>query len=130
MYDVAGPQVLAGAAFSALLVYVVFTLVVALLEALVLRLGGWGTYRRSYLAALAANAVTTLIGAISLIFVYNLTAGLLLIDLAVSVLVEAWVLYLFQRESFSPNLVNSLRANMASYIFIVLPLYAWITLGG
>ena len=129
MYDVAGPQVLVGAAFSALLVYVVFTLVVALLEALVLRMGGWGTYRRAYVAALAANAVTTLIGVISLFFVSEVTAGLLLIDLAVSVLVEAGVLHLFKRESFSFNLVNSLRANMASYIFIILPLYAWLILG-
>jgi len=126
MYDVAGPQLLAEVAFSALVVYIGFTLVVALLEALVLRLSGWNAFRRSLISALAANAVTTLIGAISLYFVYEPTAALLLIDLVVSVVVEAGVLLLFKRESGFPSiLVHSLRANMASYIFIILPLFAW-----
>jgi len=130
MYDVAGPQLLVGVAFSALVLYVGFTLVVSLLEALVLRVGGWGTYRRSFTAALAANAVTTLIGAVSLYFVYEPTAPVLLIDLAVSVVVEAGVLMLFKKDGFAPNLVQSLRANMASYIFIVLPLFAWYVYAG
>ena len=129
-FDVAGPGLLVAAAGVSLLVLCIIILIVVGLESLVLWRLRWGPYKRALLAAFVMNLATSILGVAVVPFTLQLRFWGLLIDFAVSVLVEGGILMLFKRGAARENLVAALAANSASYVLIMLPLYLFYGLLG
>lgn len=120
VFDVAGPGVILFVAGMGLLALCILTALIVVAEAAVLFFLKWGTFKRSLLASLVMNLVTTLIGG-GLIFLFSNVYLALLVSFALSVLIEGGVLLLFNRETVHKNWIAALAANAASYLLILLP---------
>ena len=120
--DVAGPGLLV-AAGGGLLALCFVTAIIIGLESLVLWRLGWGTFKRSLLAGFVMNLATSILGIGVVPFTLQLGIWGLLIDLALSVLVEGGILMLFKRGATRANWLAALAANGASYLLVILPVY-------
>jgi hypothetical protein len=119
-YDVAVPYLAYG------IVLAVLTVIIALVEALVLNSKKWGSFGRCLGAALLMNAVSTLFG--FLLIAYTGWARPLIwlpVSFGLSVLIEAGILMLLKRRERRQNWDASLKANLASYGFVILPCVIW-----
>ena len=122
-FDIAGPQALYASLGLGLVALIIGTLIIVFIEAAVLKLLKWGTFRRSLLAAFTMNLVTTLIGLCGLSFLFLTTAPVLIVEFLLSVLVEGGILVLFKRGAARENWLAALLANLASYLLVILPVY-------
>ena len=104
------------------------TLIVILLESLVLWRLGWGLFKRALLAAFVMNIATSVLGVAVVPFTLQLRFWGLLIDFALSVLVEGGVLMFFKRGAARENWIAALAANSLSYLLVMLPLYLFFGL--
>ncbi|MBI3175804.1 MAG: hypothetical protein HYZ25_18940 [Chloroflexi bacterium] len=120
VFDVAGPGVVLLVVGMGLLALCILTALIVVAEAAVLFFLKWGTFKRSLLASLVMNLVTTLIGG-GLMFLLSNTYLGLLVDFLLSVLIEGGVLLLFNRETVRKNWIAALAANAVSYLLILLP---------
>ena len=120
VFDVAGPGVVFFVFGMGLLALCILTALIVAVEAAVLFFLKWGTFKRSLLAALVMNLVTTLIGGGMIFLLSNIYLGLL-VDFLLSVLIEGGVLMLFNRETVRKNWIAALAANAVSYLLILLP---------
>jgi len=120
VFDVAGPGVVLLVVGMGLLALCILTVLIVVAEAAVLFFLKWGTFKRSLLASLVMNLVTTLIGG-GLMFLLSNTYLGLLVDFLLSVLIEGGVLLLFNRETVRKNWIAALAANAVSYLLILLP---------
>jgi hypothetical protein len=113
--DVAGPGLLAvlGAGLG---LAVLLLAVVVLVESVVLRLIGWGTFWRSLLASLLMNVASTILGLffISLSFIHPVIW--LSLAFLLSVLVEGGVLLLMDRSKARLGFLAALVANVITYL--------------
>jgi len=121
--DVAAPPVASSTGAPAVLLLVPIVVV----EALALYLLKWGGLGRSAIAALAMNIVSTLVGLPLLAVVANAqesdrTTTILLLLLPawlLSTLIEAGVMWAFQRPAFRRTLGIAALANVASYVLLL-----------
>lgn len=122
-YDAAGPLVAVG---LGCILLIILTLIISTLESIVMFLLKWGRFGRSLWAALLMNITSTIFGLVALAFSDVLIGdsnNLLAIAFVLSVLIEGGVLMLMKRGAARQNWIMSLIANLASYIFIILPLF-------
>ena len=92
--------------------------IIVVVETIILRLLGWGTFRRSFVDALMMNLVTTLIGAVGL-FVMPILVVLLPAALVLSILIEGLILMRRRKEHSSRKIwLTSIVANIASYALV------------
>jgi hypothetical protein len=126
LYDVAGPGVLVAAAVFSVGALIVLTLIISIIESIVMLLLKWDKFGRSLWASLLMNVTSTIFGgaliALGVLggsYIWLVTAFLL------SVLIEGGVLMLMKRGAARQNWTVSLIANIASYIFILLP-FVWL----
>ena len=130
-YDVAAPWLvglLVGAGGCTL---TVLTLIISTLESLVMVLLKWGRFGRSLWASLLMNITSGIVGMVFGIVVLTSPDDssirhwytLLAVAFVLSVPIEGGVLMLMKRGAARQNWVVSLSANLASYIFIILPLF-------
>ena len=104
---------------SAFVAYLVGAFVIiVMVETIILRLLGWGTFRRSFVDALLMNLVTTLIGAVGLFVLPELVA-LLPAALVLSILIEGLILMRRRKEHSSGKIwLTSIVANIVSYALV------------
>ena len=116
------PRASESSAFVAYLIGVFVIIVV--IETIILRLLGWGDFRRSFVDALIMNLVTTLLGALGLFIVPDLVF-LLPAALVLSILIEGLILMRRHKEhSLRKIWLTSIVANVVSYILVFfLPLF-------
>ena len=122
-YDAAGPLVMVGLSCSLL---IILTLIISTLESVVMFLLKWGRFSRSLWASLLMNIASTMFGLVALAFLDVLIGDsnlVLAIAFVLSVLIESGVLMLMKRGAARQNWIVSLTANLASYLFIILPLF-------
>jgi len=122
-YDAAGPLVMVGLSCSLL---IILTLIISTLESVVMFLLKWGRFSRSLWASLLMNIASTMFGLVALAFLDVLIGDsnlVLAIAFLLSVLIEGGVLMLMKRGATRQNWIASLTANLASYLFIILPLF-------
>jgi hypothetical protein len=122
-YDAAGPLVMVGLSCSLL---IILTLIISTLESVVMFLLKWGRFSRSLWASLLMNIASTMFGLVALAFLDVLIGDsnlVLAIAFVLSVLIEGGVLMLMKRGATRQNWIASLTANLASYLFIILPLF-------
>jgi hypothetical protein len=120
--DVAGPPVAAAAGVDVL----VLVIPVLLVEAALLFFLKWGSLRDSFLASLAMNFISTVVG----FLLIGLNPGLwqdLLVGLVLSVALEGGVMLLFRKASPRQTWLAALVANLVSYLGLAL--VAWVTGG-
>ena len=122
LFDVGGPALLVVAG-GGLLALIMAKAIITALESLVLWLLHWGTFKRALLAAFVMNLATTILGVGIVLFTVTLSYGGLLIDWALSILVEGGILMLFKSGAVRDNWLAALAANTASYLLVILPLY-------
>jgi hypothetical protein len=119
-YDVATPYLAFG------IVLAVLTLVIGFVEALVLHAKQWGSFGRSLGAALLMNAVSTLFGFLLIAYISWAKPYIWLpVSFGLSVLIEAGILLLLKRQARRQNWDASLKANLASYVLVILPCIIW-----
>ena len=116
------PRAAESSAFVAYLVGAFVIIVVV--ETIILRLLGLGTFQRSFVDALLMNLVTTLIGAVGL-FVMPILVALLPAALVLSILIEGLILMRRRKEhSLRKIWLTSIVANIVSYALVFfLPLF-------
>lgn len=122
-YDAAGPLVMVGLSCSLL---IILTLIISTLESVVMFLLKWGRFSRSLWASLLMNIASTMFGLVALAFLDVLIGDsnlVLAIAFVLSVLIEGGALMLMKRGATRQNWIASLTANLASYLFIILPLF-------
>ncbi len=121
--DVAGPGLLAVLGAGIGLAVVLFVVVV-LVEAAVLRLVRWGSFRRSLLASLLMNIASVIVGLffISLSFIHPVVW--LLLAFGLSILIEGGVLVLMDRARAGRGVLAALIANLVTYLPLA-GLLAW-----
>jgi hypothetical protein len=129
-FDIAGPGVVVAAVGGGLLVLCIATGFIIGLESLVLWRLRWGGFKRALLAGFMMNIATTILGIGVVPFTLSLGLAGLLIDFALSILVEGGILMLFKRGVVCENWVAALVSNIASYILVILPLYLFFGLLG
>lgn len=128
-YDVAGPGVLLAAAVFSFGALIVLTLIISIIEAVVMLLLKWGKFGRSLWASLLMNVTSTIFGGV--LIALGLFGGSyiwLAVAFVLSVLIEGGVLMLMKRDAARQNWIASLIANVASYLFIILPIILLTTL--
>lgn len=101
---------------------------VILVEAVILKLMRWGTFRISLHTSVIMNILSTLVG---IIYFCKIAGGMpgiieILISGIVSVAIEAGVLWLIDKNPIGRVMVTALSANLVSYTGIVI-LYTIIT---
>lgn len=121
--DVAGPEFLFALAGIGIFVFCAVTVGVIFIESLVLWKLKWGTFKRALLAAFVMNLATTILGIGVVPFSSQLGYWGLLIDFALSILLEGLILMLFKRGATRENWIAALTANTASYLLVILPLF-------
>ena len=122
-YDVAGPGVLLAAAIFSFGALIVLTLIISIVEAVVMLLLKWGKFGRSLWASLLMNVTSTIFGGMFVALGWlNGSYIWLAPAFVLSVLIEGGVLMLMKRGAARQNWIASLLANVASYLFIILPI--------
>lgn len=122
-FDIAGPQALFASLGLGAVALIFGTLIIVFIEAAVLKLLKWGTFKRGLLAAFTMNLVTTLIGFCGIALLLVTSAPVLIVEFLLSVLIEGGILMLFKRGAARGNWLAALLANLASYLLIILPAY-------
>jgi len=123
-YDVAGPGVLFAAAAFSFGALIVLTLIISIVEIIVMLLLKWGRFGRSLWASLLMNVTSTIFGGV--LIALGLFGGSyvwLAVAFVLSVLIEGSVLILMKRGAARQNWIASLIANVASYLFIIMPIF-------
>jgi hypothetical protein len=122
-YDVAGPGVLLAIAAFSVGALIVLTFVISVVEAIVMLFLKWDKFGRSLWASLLMNVTSTIFGGV--LVALGLLSGSyiwLAVAFVLSVLIEGGVLMLMKRGAARQNWIASLIANVASYLFIILPI--------
>jgi hypothetical protein len=128
-YDVAGPGALLALAVFGIGALIVLTLIISLLEAIVLLLLKWGRFGRSLWASLLMNVTSTIFGGVlTAMGTLGYSYVWLAVAFVLSVLIEGGVLMLMKRGAARQNWIASLVTNVASYLFIILPIVLLSTL--
>jgi len=127
VFDVAGPEFLVVIGVSLLLGGAVFMVLVTLVEASMMALVKWDTFRRCLWPSFLMNFATTLLGVILLLggYFWQLTLGFMFVGFVVSVTLEWGILMFFKRNTWLRTLTAALVANFISYIFLTG--YAWFS---
>ena len=117
----------AGGAFIAWGIVLAFlTSIISVVESLVLRSQEWDKYGRCLWAAFMMNVASTVLGSVLVILTGWARPYIWLpVSFVLSVLVEGGVLMLMKREAARENWKVSLKANLVSYLFIILPCVIW-----
>lgn len=122
-YDVGAPWVLiAAVAIFGVGAAIVLTLIISVVESIVMLLLKWDRFGRSLWASLLMNVTSTIFGGV--LVALGLFGGSfiwLAAAFVLSVLIEGGVLMLMKRGAARQNWIVSLIANLASYLFIILP---------
>ncbi|MHB8778581.1 MAG: hypothetical protein ACYC6R_12605 [Anaerolineales bacterium] len=122
-YDVGAPWVLiAAVAIFGVGAAIILTLIISVLESIVMLLLKWGKFGRSLWASLLMNVTSTIFGGV--LIALGLFGGSfvwLAAAFVLSVLIEGCILMLMKRGAARQNWIVSLIANLASYLFIILP---------
>ena len=125
-FDVAGPGVLVAVAVYGLGALIAITLVISLIESVVLYLLKWARFGRSLWASVLMNATSSIVGSILIVIgLYQTSFVWFVAAFILSVVIEAGVLVLMKRGSARQNWTVALVANLASYLFIILPYALW-----
>lgn len=112
-------------AFGGIILGLAILMFIVLVEAVVMLLTGWGTFGRSFLDALIANAVSTLVG---LVLAAVFAGGKLLwLALLLSFALEGGILILLRRHSAGKTWLVALYANVVSYALMYVG--AWLLNG-
>ena len=122
-YDVVGPGVLLAIAAFSVGALIVLTLIISVVEAIVMLLLKWDKFGRSLWASLLMNVTSTIFGGV--LIALGLLGGSyiwLAVAFLLSVLIEGGVLMLMKSGAARQNWIVSLTANVASYLFIILPI--------
>lgn len=121
-YDVAAPWALIAAAVFSLGALIILILIISVLESIVMLLLKWDKFGRGLWASLLMNVTSTIFGGV--LIALGLFGGSfiwLAAAFTLSVLIEGGVLMLMKRGAARQNWIVSLIANLASYLFIILP---------
>jgi hypothetical protein len=115
-WDVIGPGIGALLGLSAAAICLL-TVLVTVVEAIVLRLMRWSTFRRSLMASFVMNAASAIIGVllVSTVLMGGSTAWVFM-AFALSMLVEGGVLTLINRGETRRNWQAALTANLVTYL--------------
>jgi hypothetical protein len=107
--------------------------IIILIEATVLRLLRWASWKITFLHAFAANLITALIGTVLLLFLRVISPAFAIADLLPVLFIGAFLLtvileavglkVLRQSAPFARVTLNSLVANIFSYIFLGTMIY-------
>ena len=106
-----------------LIALILLTFLVALVEGVVLTLFKWNNFRRSLLAALIANVVSSMAGGVLLIFLQEFPFPWIIVALFLSIAIEGAILIKIQPGSSRRTWPICLVANLASYLLLILPAY-------
>jgi hypothetical protein len=123
LLDVATPGMVILTLGLGLIALILLTLLVALVEGVVLTLFKWNNFRRSLLASLIANVVSSLAGGVLLIFLQEFPVNWMFIALLLSIAIEGAILVKIQPGSSRRTWPLCLLANLASYLLLILPAY-------
>jgi hypothetical protein len=123
LLDVASPGLILLIAGGGVLLLIIVNFVIVLLEGLLLWGMKFGTFKRSLTASFLMNLVSTSIGFKVFLFNPNLGYMGLLIDFALSILIEGAILYLFSPGQGWKTWIRAFFVNLASYVFIILPVF-------
>jgi hypothetical protein len=123
LFDVAGPGTIALLAGGSILALCIFTILIALVEAVALTLLRWGAFKRSGLVALVMNIVSSIVGGTLLVLMPTQSLLWIILSFVLSVLIEGGILMLFKRGAARQNWTAALVANLASYIILIAPAY-------
>jgi hypothetical protein len=107
--------------------------IIILIEATVLRLLRWASWKIAFLHAFAVNLVTALIGTVLLLFFRVISPAFAIVDLLPVLFIGAFLLtvileavglkVLRQSAPFARVTLNSLVANVFSYVFLATMIY-------
>lgn len=123
LFDIALPGVTLGAAALGALALVVIFILIVFLEMVVLQLIGWGNLRESFRSAFWMNLASTIAGFLLLALVNRLAIIGLFLSWALSVLVEALVLFRLSEKGTRFICFAALSTNLASYLLLILPAF-------
>ncbi len=127
-FDIASPGLLAATAGIGLLILCGSNVMIIGIESIVLWRLKWGSFKRAALGAIVMNIATSVIGIGIVPFTMQLYFWGLLIDFALSILIEGGILLLFKRDNKRATWLAALAANSASYLLVILPLYLFFGL--
>ncbi len=116
----AAPFLLILLGFLALLV---IDVIIAIIEGTALTLLKWNPFRACLTVALIMNLIAGLINGILLVLLQHTPLIWLPLSFAISLLVDAFILTYFKRQSLSRNSLYALLVNLASYALLILPAY-------
>ncbi len=116
----AAPYLLIIFGFLALLVVDV---IIAIIEGTALTLLKWNPFRACLTVALVMNLIAGLINGVLLILLQHTPIVWLPVSFGISLLVDAFILTYFKRQSLRQNSLYALLVNLASYVLLILPAY-------
>jgi hypothetical protein len=128
-FDLALPGLIYAAA-GGMLAIIFAAVIIVLIESIILWRLRWGSFARSMLAGFVMNFATSVLGLGLIAALLYLGYWGLLIDFAISVLVEGGILMLFKRGAARENWKATLIVNAASYLLVILPMYLLLGLLG
>jgi hypothetical protein len=99
------------------------TLLIALIEAVVMTLLRWDTFRRCSLVSLVMNIASMLANVILLAVFHNPNLIILLTGWLISVLIDSGILMIFKRRAVRQNLIVAVIANTLSYLILIAPAF-------
>ncbi len=122
-FDVISPGVILLSLGLGLITLCLFTLLIALVEAVVLTLLKWNSFPRSLLAAVITNITSSLVGGVLLIFLQEVPVIWMIIAFLMSVGIEGAILIKIQPAAGRRVWFLALVSNLASYLLLILPAY-------
>jgi hypothetical protein len=105
------------------LALLVLDLIIALVEGVTLTLLRWKPFRTCLYVALIMNIVSGIVNGLLLILLQRSPFIWLSVSFTLSILIEAFILMYFKRDTLFQDGLFSVLVNLASYVLIILPAY-------
>ena len=123
--DVISPQMMLVTCGLGIAALFLLTLVIALVEGVVLTLLKWNPFLRALLIAALMNILSSLAGAVLLVFLQDTPIIWLVIGFLLSVVIEGGVMTRFPPRLGWRTWLFAFIANLASYLLLILPAYLY-----
>jgi len=123
MPDITGPAAPYLLLIFGILALLVVNLLIALVEGVTLTLLNWNPFRISITVSFIMSIISGFVNGILLVLLQHSPFTWLPISFLLAIIIEVFVMTYFKRDAFRQNLLFAFLANLASYIFLILPAY-------